>query len=93
MARQQRIKETVQEIPPDVQEAIDNYLKPKRQIAKLRGKMNEWKETLVTRMKDHKLEEVEIDDGDAVIQLQEDAKLHIEKLKKDKGGDKGGDEE
>ena len=93
MAKQKRIEGTFDPTPADVQEAVDKWLGAKRRMATLRRTLNEWKNTLIERMKEHDLEECEIDDGDKILRLEEDSKLRVESVKKGRDEDADQDDD
>jgi hypothetical protein len=63
-------------------EAAEEYLKPKRQIARLRGKMNEAKEDLVHAMIAADVTEFLIDDGEKLLSLEHEDKVLVKARKK-----------
>lgn len=87
MAR--KVQQTIPEmdVPEVVKQAAEDYLKPKRGIAKLREKMNAALERLIEMMNEHEITEMLIDDGDQRLILCSKDLVKITKRKKADGSD------
>jgi hypothetical protein len=94
MAKQKTMADMVPEIPEAVATAAEAYLKPKRQIANLRAKMNGALEVLISTMHEHDLKEILVDDNEKRLILKTKDLVLIQKRKKaDTNGDADSEEE
>ena len=96
MAKQTRIPGTKDEVPAEVQQSVDDYVKALRTRQKAQEKENTLRAEVLALFHEHDIEEVEIDD-EKVLRLEGgDEKLKIKKrtAAKAKGeGDGNGDDE
>lgn len=69
------------QVPEEVQDAVDEYMAALRAKNKAQGKVNGAKEDAVTAMRAHGITRVMIDNGEQWLKLEDDPKLKTEKRK------------
>ena len=94
MAKQAMIPGTADDVPEEVQAAADSYVKWKRKLADMRGKMNSSLEELIALMKEHGVTEMTIDDQEKRLVLaQKDLVKILKRKDKAAGGASDTDDE
>lgn len=88
MGRQRMIPGTADEVPTEVQEAADAYVRSKRLVSKHREAMNGNLEVLIEKMKECDIVECFVDDGEKRLTLTEkDTVKIVKRAKPDDGED------
>ena len=80
--QQERIPETYDPVPAEVEEAANEYLEAKRALAEWRETMNGRREHLIGMMIEHDIRELDIDDGEKKLILDERHHVLIKAKKK-----------
>lgn len=80
-AKQQQLGDWGDVVPEAVQDAVDEYVRLLRLKNKATEKVNSAKEECISRMKEHGVTKVRIDEGAKWLKCEDEPKLKTEKIK------------